>query len=64
MTELKRCPFCGGESSVKSSRQPTNGGQSYMRGWVGCPQCGIYKQWTHDSSGAARIWNSREGGGS
>ena len=58
----KTCPFCGGAGAVKSIRQPTSGGKSFMRGWVGCPKCGAYMQWTHDPSGAIWKWNRRAGG--
>ena len=58
----KTCPFCGGAGEIKSIRQPTSGGKSFMRGWVGCPKCGAYMQWTHDPSGAIRKWNQRAGG--
>lgn len=57
MTVLK-CPFCGGEASIKGSKVQTHGG-SYMRGWVGCPDCGVYIQWTHDAAGAVKKWNRR-----
>ena len=57
MTVLK-CPFCGGEASIKGSKVQTHCG-SYMRGWVGCPDCGVYIQWTHDAAGAVKKWNRR-----
>ena len=60
--EMQSCPFCGGAGQVKIIRQPTSGGKSFMRGWVGCPQCGAYMQWTHDPAGAIRKWNCRVGG--
>lgn len=61
--DLKPCPFCGGEAAVKSVRQPTNGGKSFMKGWVGCTRCSVYMQWNHDPAGTVRKWNRREGGG-
>lgn len=57
--ELKPCPFCGGAAEVKSSRVPTNGGKSYVRGWVGCKTCGAYMQWSFEPSGTVRKWNRR-----
>ena len=60
MEKPGNCPFCGGEGAVKSCRTPTSGGKSFMKGWVGCPACGVYKQWAHDPSGAIKVWNRRE----
>ena len=55
MEELKNCPFCRAPGQMKTVPG------KIPRGWVGCPRCGIFKQWTHDPSGAIRIWNHREG---
>lgn len=62
--KVKPCPFCGGAGEISTSRVPTNGGKIYMRGWVGCPKCSVYMQWSHEPSGTVAKWNRREGGGS
>lgn len=62
--DLMSCPFCGGAAEIKSNRVPTNGGKSYMRGWVGCKRCSVYMQWTHEPSGTIKKWNCRKGGDS
>ncbi len=48
------CPHCGGEGKIKKIPTP------FMHGWVGCPVCKIYKQWSYDPSDAIRIWNMRD----
>lgn len=55
---MKPCPFCGGEGKIKEAVVPTSGG-GYVRGWVGCPGCGVYIQWNHDPAGAVKKWNRR-----
>ena len=55
MKKLQPCPFCGGESAMKSSRSQ-NG---HMHGWVGCPRCGAYIQWAHDPAETIKKWNRR-----
>ena len=49
--DLRNCPLCGGEASMKSMSTP------HTHGWVGCPQCHLYIQWVHDSKSAAERWN-------
>lgn len=51
--ELKACPFCGGPGKGKDIPTP------FRHGWVGCPECGIYKNWTTTPREAVRIWNTR-----
>lgn len=58
MAELKSCPFCGGKGTIKESVVPTSKG-GYVRGWVGCPECGVYIQWSCEPSGAIKKWNRR-----
>lgn len=59
MMELEKCPFCGGEGTVKSFVQTTKNGKNFMRGWVGCKKCGVYMDWTFEPSGTIRKWNRR-----
>lgn len=54
------CPCCGGIGKIKDGIVHTHGG-GYRRGWVGCPACGLYIQWTHDPHGAVMKWNRRAG---
>lgn len=56
---LLPCPFCGADGVLKRSSVPTHGGRSFARGWVGCPHCSAYIQWTRDPAAAVRIWNGR-----
>ena len=58
MEDLRECPCCGAPGKLKSVKAYVG----FMRGWVGCPACGLYKQWTRDPAGAIRTWNRREGG--
>ena len=53
MTELGNCPHCGRKMQIKTIPKP------FVHGWVGCPFCGIYKQWKHDPEDAIRIMNRR-----
>ena len=50
---VDNCPHCGGPGKLKTIAQP------YMHGWVGCPECGIYKQWSYDPYQAILKWNQR-----
>lgn len=56
MTEPGKCPHCGEPLQVKKIPKP------YMHGWVGCPKCGVYKNWNHDPEDAIRTMNKRAGG--
>ncbi len=61
MEDLRECPCCGKEAQGKGTfiRSGSGGNSGFMRGWVGCPACGLYIQWTHDPAGAIRTWNRR-----
>lgn len=50
---LEDCPFCGGPGKGKDIPNP------FRHGWVGCPECGIYKQWIRSPTEAVRRWNTR-----
>ena len=58
MEELRECPCCGAPGKLKSVKAYVG----FMRGWVGCPACGLYIHWAHDPEGAIRKWNRRETG--
>lgn len=51
--ELADCPFCGGPGQLKDEPKP------HRHGWVGCPICKIYKQWSFSPIEAIKKWNSR-----
>ena len=53
-------PLLREAGQVQGTRHP-DVKRGFMHGWVGCPACGIYKQWTRDPAGAIRTWNRREG---
>ena len=66
MSELKPCPFCGGEAFVNDD--PTgNGGKPHMSGNVGlgrlwsveCYECGADAGFWQDSNVAIKAWNTR-----
>ena len=63
MEALRECPCCGKPGAVKiTNKVLKNGALILAQGWVGCPACGLYKQWTRDPAGAIRIWNRRDAG--
>ena len=51
--KLMPCPHCGAPGKIKRINSP------HMHGWIGCPECGIYKQWNHDPADAIKKWNTR-----
>lgn len=53
VVHLENCPHCGGQAQVKAVRS------TFLHGWVGCPKCGIYKQWSVSPVEAVKIWNMR-----
>ena len=55
MEKLKPCPFCGRPAEVKATHK------LYLHGWVGCPVCKVYMQWTNEPTGAMDKWNRRAG---
>jgi Lar family restriction alleviation protein len=50
MSELKKCPFCGGEAEI-----------IYDIGWYtgSCNACGAISQSDLGNSGAIEVWNTR-----
>lgn len=60
MTTPRECPCCGQPGKIKMSQSMNMNGISVpIRGWVGCPACGLYIQWAHDPAGAIAKWNRR-----
>jgi Lar family restriction alleviation protein len=50
---LKPCPFCGGQAAYKNINTP------YSHGWIGCPKCKAYMNWTTDPRTTVEKWNRR-----
>ena len=50
---IEDCPFCGGKAELRVFRA------MFVRGWVGCPDCSCYINWSHDPSEAISKWNRR-----
>lgn len=50
---LKVCPFCGGVGYENFTHSP------FVRGWVGCPSCKCYINFTHSDREAVEKWNRR-----
>lgn len=51
MSELKPCPFCGGEAELKG----------FTRLWVQCTQCSVQTQLYVFMDAAEEAWNHRVG---
>jgi Lar family restriction alleviation protein len=49
VTELKPCPFCGGDAEIC--------GDEYF--WVTCTSCGVETNGSHDEEEAVERWNRR-----
>ena len=58
MTELKKCPFCGGEAEVKSY-DPFDGYQGNCKLWlIQCAGCGVLLKRRMEKE-AIEAWNRR-----
>lgn len=53
MEKIDNCPHCGKPGVLKDLPKP------HRHGWVGCPECGIYKHWSYTPREAIEIWNRR-----
>ena len=53
MEKIENCPCCGKQGVLKDLPKP------HRHGWVGCPACSLYIQWTHSPEGAIAKWNRR-----
>ena len=51
--DLSPCPFCGEGAVMKDIPTP------FRHGWVGCPKCGVMKQWKQSPAAAVKVWNRR-----
>ena len=67
MSDLKPCPFCGGEAFVNDNPIGTSNETLNMRGGVGlgrlwsveCDECGADAGYAQSVEEAIRRWNSR-----
>lgn len=50
---VKNCPFCGEHGQIKTLPSP------FRHGWVGCPECKVYINWSYDEKSAIQKWNKR-----
>lgn len=60
MTELKKCPFCGGEAEQDDYTQ--NEYMFHGTGWIGCKKCRVfidYKNGDYGKNQAIEAWNRR-----
>jgi Lar family restriction alleviation protein len=55
MSELKPCPFCGGEMFTENVWQNADG--VYWQ--VQCPYCGAMTDWDYGMDRAIKAWNRR-----
>lgn len=54
MSELRACPFCGGEASERNFTEP------FKNGWVGCQKCRCFIEWVKEGKLlAVAAWNRR-----
>ena len=53
LTELKPCPFCGGEAEFRDGSSTT----PYIR----CKECGGRTMSSYDSAKLIAVWNRRAG---
>lgn len=61
MTELKRCPFCGGEAQMRQSIDERNGRVSWQAKCTNTLNCigNFINVWEYTEERAANAWNMR-----
>jgi Lar family restriction alleviation protein len=50
MSELKKCPFCGGEAEWATSHKH----------WIECKVCGVESVYSNNSEDCIKAWNTRK----
>lgn len=58
MSELKRCPFCGGAGHVYEDGRLSNKPYGFPKWYIVCTGCGV-KTPTAKMEQVVRIWNRR-----
>lgn len=60
-TELKPCPFCGGEGDLYNAnvRKPDHDGTKQCNWVVDCSVCNFGNEFENSSEAAAKAWNTR-----
>lgn len=54
MSELRKCPFCGGEATQRDIEKP------FLNGWIGCSKCHCFIDWVkRGKAKAVDAWNRR-----
>jgi len=59
-TELKNCPFCGGEATL--SEETTDKKNEFEFAWIGCQKCQCFINYINNTIGnskAIEAWNRR-----
>jgi Lar family restriction alleviation protein len=59
MSELKSCPFCGGEAVLETYPDPPGGTKWEEPYYVACKSCGTYKNDFPTEGDAIADWNRR-----
>ena len=59
-TELKPCPFCGGQARKKETYLVAEDGPKVKLYTVGCENCVIEFSCLYDESVAIKLWNTRK----
>ena len=59
MSELKSCPFCGG--NAKLGAEPNDYGLSPLLWYVECEKCGVLQYQFISDHDAIEAWNRRVG---
>lgn len=59
MTELKPCPFCGGEAGISEVEEESLGYNEIINYEVGCPRCRIETLALRDLNDVIKRWKTR-----
>jgi len=59
MSELKKCPFCGGEAEFCNYKYHI-GKRIVPEYWVGCSGCGVITFYYKTKQQAITAWNNRK----
>lgn len=59
MSELKRCPFCGGKAEVRS-RCNDYETDNFVMHFARCNNCKAESAWCREETEAIKAWNTRK----